>query len=137
MTKPLRLIVLAALTAFVVGALPAVAFAVPCDSSEDCGGGMRCAKKKANKPGVCVSTSAAAKSAAANPCETSKDCAAGSMCSHKYKGKAGVCVGAPKAKAKSSVHRIPCDESQDCAVGSRCDHKPGKPGFCVGTGAKK
>jgi len=135
MTKPLRLIVLAALTAFVVGALPAVAFAVPCDSSEDCGGGMRCAKKKANKPGVCVSTSAAAKSAAANPCETSKDCAAGSMCSHKYKGKAGVCVAAPKAKAKSS-HTIPCEDAKDCPVGGQCQHETGKTGICVG-GSKK
>src|SRR3954454_13315217 len=135
MTKPLRSIVLAALTAFVVGALPAVAFAVPCDSSEDCGGGMRCATKKANKPGVCVSTSAAAKSAAANPCETSKDCAAGSMCSHKYKGKAGVCVAAPKAKAKSS-HTIPCEDAKDCPVGGQCQHETGKTGICVG-GSKK
>lgn len=136
MTKPLRSIVLAVVTAFVVGALPGAALAVPCDSSKDCGAGSRCDKPDPTKPGVCVGTPGAPESAAGTPCDTSKDCPAGSRCSHKYKGKPGVCV-APKAKSGQSAHRIPCDDSKDCAVGSRCDHKPGKPGFCVGTGSKK
>jgi hypothetical protein len=97
---PLRSIILAAVTVLVVGALPGAALAVPCDSSEDCAPGSRCAKQK-------------------NPT------------------KPGVCVARPKPKGAQAVHRIPCEDSQDCAVGSRCDHKPGKTGFCVGTGSKK
>src|SRR5947208_611786 len=89
MTKPLRSIILAAVTALVVGALPGAALAVPCDSAKDCGSGMRCDKPDANKAGVCVGTPGMTESAASNPCETSKDCPAGSRCSHKYKGKPG------------------------------------------------
>jgi hypothetical protein len=137
MTKALRSIVLAAVTAFVVGALPGAALAVPCDDSKDCAPGSRCDKPDPTKPGVCVGASGGTESAASPPCETSKDCPEGSRCTHKYKGKPGVCVAKPKAKPKGqAVHKLPCEDSQDCPVGGRCDHKPGKTGFCVG-GSKK
>ena len=136
MTKALRSIVLAAVTAFVVGAFPGAALAVPCDSSKDCAPGSRCDKPDPTKPGVCVGTPGGTESTAGNPCDTSKDCPEGSRCSHKYKGKPGVCVAKPKPKGAQGVHRIPCEDSQDCPVGGICNAKPGKTGFCVG-GSKK
>jgi hypothetical protein len=96
MTNPLRAIVLAAVTAFVVGALPGAALAVPCDSSEDCAAGSRCSHKHKGKPGVCVAARKA-KSVHTITCEDSRDCAVGSRCDHKP-GKTGVCVGGGSKK---------------------------------------
>jgi hypothetical protein len=93
----IRSIVLAAVTAFVVGTLPGAAFAVPCDSSEDCAAGSRCSHPHKGKPGVCVAamTPKSAKSVHRIPCEDGQDCPVGGRCDHKPR-KTGFCVGGSK-----------------------------------------
>jgi hypothetical protein len=137
MKNPMRMVVLAALTAFVVSSFPtgspAEVAGNPCDTSKDCPQGFRCEQKDPKSSGVCVSTPSS--TVAGSPCDSSKDCPSGFRCKHKDPKSPGVCVGTP---SKKTVAGHPCDTSEDCPPGSGCKHAhPKRPGVCVGTPAKK
>jgi hypothetical protein len=138
MKNPLRMPVLAALTAFVVSSFPTGSVAEvagnPCDTSKDCPSGFRCDHKDPKSAGVCVATPAE-RTVAEDPCDTSKDCPQGYRCKHKDPKSAGVCVATP---AKRAVAAHPCDTSEDCPPGSGCKHPhKNRHGVCVGSPAKK
>jgi hypothetical protein len=103
MTRPLRIAVLAALTAFMMSSTPTTSAPVrpPCEDARDCPVGDLCVKKKfSDKTGFCTGAKQAKKVRLS--CETAKDCPEADDCKIRPGHKTGTCVAVKKPTSTPS-----------------------------------